>query len=261
MAGKLCFEMHFKVFLRSIWRDNSSFSVFQLVSWLFNVNLKFRLSFGDETTRVCVCVTPQADKTTHPWQHKACKSTHALFLWDNLISAAARHAHALPTNMHPKTHKHMITHRSSFSMSCSSMARIHFRLIQRCPLPGTAVLLGLNHMFTVLVGGSLGHVAHLPARTIQGSLVSSWLVQRACGDSEAQPEVERSWSLRALELHEDMSIRGGQRCQETGTFLIYTEIELLLIAPWLPMPVRRVKATPPTSPPGQVTQVKLVRLL
>lgn len=155
----------------------------------------------------------------------------------------------------------MIAHKSSFSMFGNSMARIHFHLIQHCPLPGTAILLGLNRMFTVLVGGSLGHVAHLPTSTIQGSLLSSWLVQRACGDSETQPEVERSRSLRALELHEDMSTRGGRGRQETGSILIYAEIKLLLIAPGLLMPVRRVKATPPTSPPGQVTQVKLVRLL
>lgn len=73
-------------------------------------------------------------------------------------------------------------------------------------------------MLTVLVGGSLGHVAHLPTRTIQGSLVRSWLVQRVCGDNQAHPEVERSGSLRALELHEDMSTRGGRGFQETGSF-------------------------------------------
>lgn len=61
----------------------------------------------------------------------------------------------------------------------------------------SAILFGLNCMFALLAGGPLGHVAHLH-KFHPRTLVSDWLVHRARGEREAQPEVERSLKSAGL---------------------------------------------------------------
>lgn len=61
----------------------------------------------------------------------------------------------------------------------------------------TATLFGLNCMFALLVGGPLGHVAHLH-KFHPRTLVSDWLVHGARGEREARPEVERSLKAAGL---------------------------------------------------------------
>ena len=99
-------------------------------------------------------------------------------------------------------------------------------------------LFGLNHMFTVLAGRSLGQVAHPPTRTIQGSLVHGRLTQRACEDSKAQPEVERSWKSAGLRMsrgHEYTVFSNIYRDSDCGCLSEESKPHLLhpLPAKWL----------------------------
>lgn len=125
---------------------------------LFNVNFKFRLSCGDETTRVCVS-PPQADTATHlrstkPTEARACR---------DLCMSRVGSMSALLTKiimlMHTKTKFCDVVEPNGRNPSSSYAALAsHW----------TAILFGLNCMFALLVGGPLGHVAHLHTSSIQG---------------------------------------------------------------------------------------------
>lgn len=125
---------------------------------MFNGNFRFRLSCGDEMTRVFVCHPPSrrdhislsAQSPRHP----------------RFYSSTAR-TYASSTHINTQLHTDPV-----FLCGAATWQESIFILFNIA----LSLLLGLNHVFTVSVGGSLGHVVHLPIRTILGSQVSGWFV-------------------------------------------------------------------------------------
>lgn len=161
--------------------------------------------------------------------------THSLRYPHFYTGAAHTHMHCqqICTHIHKWSHTH-----HTMCYMVQTHGKDQFQLYSHCPIPGTAVFFGLNHMFTVLVGGSLGRVAHLPTRTIQGSLVHGRLTQRACKDSKAQPEVERSWKSAGLRMsrgHEYTVFSNIYRDSDCGCLSEESKPHLLhpLPAKWL----------------------------
>lgn len=130
--------------------------------------------------------------------------------------------------MYPNTQT--CTHRSSFSMCHSRMARIHFHLIQHCPLPGTVNLAWPEtyvHSLSRRIPWPCGTCSHKKgpwwaAGSFKGLVGIGRLSQRWKGPG----------SLRASELHKDMSTSWGWGGQDSGSFQICAEISshLALIA-------------------------------
>lgn len=192
---------------------------------------------------VSVCVTPPRSRQDHTsLTAQAHRNIHTH--WDILISTLAWHAYALPSNMQANTHTNIHTgwHRDSVFI-CGAVAwqESIFILFNTQPFPWHCSLAWPEpyaHRLSRSIPWACGTTSHKNHR----SLVHCWLAQRACVDSEAQPEVERSWKSSGL--------RASQRHKCTRSFPKCTGIQLLLIWPWSE-----------ESPPSQVTQVKLVRLL
>lgn len=152
------------------------------------MNFKFRLSCGDETTRVCVCHPPQADTATHlrstkPTEARACRdvcmsrvgSTSALLTKISML-------------MHTKTKFCDVVEPNGRNPSSSYAALAsHW----------TAILFGLNCMFALLVGGPLGHVAHLHTSSIQGPWWATGSFTGLVGSVRLGQRWKGPWSLRA----------------------------------------------------------------
>lgn len=149
VVWKDSFETPFKIFLWSFWRDKGAFSESRLVSSLFNVNFKSRLSCGDETTYVCMCQPPSRHGHTSVIAQSPRKHTH-------IFSQMYSFLQCLPTKY---THTHAGTHIHP-ALLCGGAAwqeSIFFWFSTTLSLAQKA-LLGLNRMFTPLEGGSLGHL-------------------------------------------------------------------------------------------------------
>lgn len=123
--------------------------------------------------------------------------------------------------------------------------RIHFLRIAHCPHIGTAVLLGLNRMFSVLVGGAPGHVAILTTRPSGGSLVSRQLVDRACEEVRLSQRWKGPGSPLASKLHAASRTALGQGWRDTTSFPSVHTVSFFFYSPL----VTKSKAKPSASAP------------
>lgn len=131
----------------------------------------------------CLCVSPpQADTATHlrstkPTEARACRDVCMSTLLTKIIML-----------MHTKTKFCDVVEPNGRNPSSSYAALAsHW----------TAILFGLNCMFALLVGGPLGHVAHLHTSSIQGPWWATGSFIGLVGSVRLGQRWKGPWSLRA----------------------------------------------------------------
>lgn len=184
------FLRHIARFALEIFERTKVLSLFVCLFFLPVVQCEFQIQtvmwWWDNS---CLCVSPpQADTATHlrstkPTEARACR---------DLCMSRVGSMSALLTKiimlMHTKTKFCDVVEPNGRNPSSSYAALAsHW----------TAILFGLNCMFALLVGGPLGHVAHLHTSSIQGLWWATGSFIGLVGSVRLGQRWKGPWSLRA----------------------------------------------------------------